>query len=175
MTPGRPNQLHVDVRPNGESAVIYFSGLITDAARPQLTMLVKQVTATKCSFNLKGISSIDSLGVRGWIQFMRDFSVGRTLVFEECSPDVVMQINMVPAFLQPASLASIYTLYQCDECGETRLRLVNLDQAYATGNADLPEEKCLTCQVQMEPDSDGQLCLTNFFEGRRRAQMKRAQ
>jgi hypothetical protein len=96
--------------------------------------------------NFKSISSVNSCGVRAWITFMRELEKGRSVVFEECTPDIISQINMIPNFRGKATIQSVYGSYTCPNCGNSNLHLftkdVNLPRSAGDGAGDVPCAKC---------------------------------
>lgn len=64
-------------------------------------------------FNFKNIKSIRTWGVRAWVNFLRmlEGAERRTIYFAECTPEVIMQINLVPNFQGTAKILSFYVVY----------------------------------------------------------------
>ena len=78
-------------------------------------------------FNFKEITSINSCGVRSWVNFIK--SLGKqSVAYEECPPVIVRQMNMVPSFVGPANVLSVYVPYVCDGCDTEKTVLVNRSQ-----------------------------------------------
>ena len=46
------------------------------------------------------------------------------IIFEQCTPEVVMQINMIPSFKGSAKVKSVYGNFVCDEC-EVKRRTIH--------------------------------------------------
>ncbi len=67
-------------------------------------------------FNFHDVTTINSLGVRCWVSFLRIAEVNRKVFFSECISDVIMQINMIPSFLGKAAIESFYVNYVCERC-----------------------------------------------------------
>lgn len=102
--------------------------------------------------NLAGITSINSLGIRAWVNFMKEIS-NRPVFYEECPPVVVRQMNMIPSFLGSAKVLSVYAPFVCENCDEEKLVLVP-EMALAKSDVELPEPfKCESCsEGEMELD-----------------------
>lgn len=130
--------------------VVHLTGRINEDAEVSLAEL-KAKLAKQCIINLKEIEAINSLGVRAWINFMRDLEKGREIVFEECTPEVVSQINMIPNFKGKSHIRSVYASYLCENCGEQKLELLtegkNLPKVADEG---LPPVNCPKCKEVME-------------------------
>jgi len=102
------------------------------------------------TFNFKGIDSINSLGVRAWVNFVKSMS-DKEIFFEECPTIIVRQMNMIPSFLSGAKVLSVYVPYVCDSCDTENLVLVQNDQFEA-----VPETAaCENCK-KGEMEFDGQ-------------------
>lgn len=99
--------------------------------------------------NFKEVTSINSLGIRGWVNFMKDMS-GANMAYEECPPVIVRQFNMVPSFLAHAKVLSVYVPYVCDSSGEEKLVLYQSNQ-FGQVPETIPCEECE--EGEMEIDS----------------------
>jgi hypothetical protein len=78
-------------------------------------------------FNFRELTSINSCGIRGWVNFLKE--LGRIQIFyEECPPLIVRQMNMVPSFLGHAQVLSVYIPYVCDKCESEKLVLMESDK-----------------------------------------------
>lgn len=122
-----------------EDAEVILSDLKTDLDRDII-------------FNFHEVTMINSCGVRAWINFFREVTENKEVVFEHCTPVVVGQINMIPNFLGHGKITSVYADFACDSCGATELRL------YEKGKnlPDNPEEvvteniACKACGGELE-------------------------
>lgn len=93
---------------------VSLSGVINEDAELPLKQVAQELEgANMVIFNFKDVRSVNSLGVRTWVTFLRsvDAVAGRTVYFAECIPDIIMQINMIPSFLGRASILSFYVNY----------------------------------------------------------------
>lgn len=75
-------------------------------------------------FNFKGLTAINSCGVRNWVNFLKEIQKTE-ITFEECPPLIVRQMNMVPSFVGHAKVSSVYVPYVCDNCDTEKLVLVD--------------------------------------------------
>lgn len=133
-----------------EWKAIYLSGDINEDAEHALDRL-KSELAPKCIFNLKEVTSINSCGVRTWINFIRDTQKERSFILEECTPEVVSQINMIPNFKGQAKIHSVYASYVCDNCDIQKLHLFEEGKNLPTKlNDKLAEVNCDKCHEAME-------------------------
>lgn len=92
----------------GNDTVFMLSGKIDEDFRQKDIDLggAKEVT-----FNFKDISMINSCGVREWIEFLKNNS-NVSLKYEECTPIIVTQMNIIAGFLRPnIKVVSFYAPY----------------------------------------------------------------
>lgn len=80
---------------------------------------------TDVFLNLAGINHFNSIGIREWIHFIRRLGNVCEPIFEECSVNVIDQINMVPDTLGNGHVDSFYAPYYCS-CGQESSRLIQV-------------------------------------------------
>ena len=102
--------------------------------------------------NLKGISRINSTGVREWINAIEKVSQAVEISFEDCPPVVVYQMTMIPNFTARAKILSVYAPFYCAECGHQQDILITMDGFSL--DEGLPDVKCGECGEGMEFDDD---------------------
>lgn len=135
------------------SDLMELSGNLNEDAGKILPVLSAGL-GSSVTINFKLVTSINSFGVHAWIGFIRKISVGRSLIFEECTPEIVSQINMVPIFRANASINSVYAAFACPHCGHVQHHLFVkgknmpewLDRAIEVVN-------CARCGAPSEMDS----------------------
>ncbi|MEN9824642.1 MAG: hypothetical protein RI953_387 [Pseudomonadota bacterium] len=106
---------------------VTLSGVINEDAEMPLKKVTEELEGAKMViFNFKNVKSVNSLGVRAWVTFLRsvDSAAGRTVYFAECIPDIIMQINMIPSFLGKASILSFYVNYVSTATNKTHRVLI---------------------------------------------------
>ena len=135
----------------GDWDYLSYNGPINEDAEVHLGQLVQQL-GKNVIFNFRGVEYVNSCGVRAWINFLREVEKsGREVVFEECTPEIVGQINMIPNFKGKAHIKSVYASYACESCGHQQWSLFeegrNLPE---TSDVELPEQKCEKCGSAME-------------------------
>lgn len=120
--------LEYQIKSDGNGAVtIVMAGVINEDAELTFQRIQHELVeqkATQITVDFDKIASINSLGVRGWVQFLRSIEPGREVAFIHCRPIIVMQINMIPSFLDKAKVQSFYAAYICPACGETQTYLL---------------------------------------------------
>lgn len=90
---------------------------------------LSSIVATKgpLILNLSDVQTINSLGVRAWVNFIKDLG-SREVWYEECPPAIVRQLNMIPSFMGHAKVLSAYATYVCSNCDAEALVLVEHDK-----------------------------------------------
>ncbi len=130
---------------NGDWEKLSLFGPINEDAELHLPKLL-QALGAKIIVNFKAVESVNSCGVRAWITFMRELEKGRSIIFEECTADIVGQINMIPNFRGKADVQSVYATYTCQHCGNHQQHLFvkgkNLPQTAGDGGGDVACGKC---------------------------------
>src|ERR1700689_2326410 len=73
--------------------------------------------AKTLKINLAKISSINSVGIREWLDWIKPLAEKMAIVLENCPKSMVLQFNMVEGFLPPkATVTSFFVPYFCDKC-----------------------------------------------------------
>ena len=130
---------------NGDWEKLSLIGPINEDAEIFLPKLLQSL-GTNLIINFKSVESVNSCGVRAWITFIRDLEKGRTLIFEECTAEIVSQINMIPNFRGSATIQSVYAGYSCAHCGHAQSELFvkgkNLPASAGDGAGDIACGKC---------------------------------
>ena len=132
--------------------VIKLSGALTEQGGVQLLHLYSE-TAPKCVFNLRDIVSINSLGVRAWIMFLREFRVDREVEIDECPSIIVDQMNMLSNFTQKAAVRSVFVPMTCGGCNARTDVLLNKREFPKAGETVRPL-RCKACGGSSTLDDD---------------------
>lgn len=136
--------LSVEISADAGTARYTFVGDIAESLDPSLLTVVDR---DETIFDLEGIRSVNSCGVRTWVGIVRDFSSRTHLVFDKCSVSIVDQFNLVPQTLGHASIASFYAPYYCSTCDEEVTVLLRADtyqSELAEGTAPKIRHNCGT-------------------------------
>ena len=124
---------------------ITLVGVLNEDAEADILKLAPTL-GSKVIINFRGVQSVNSCGVNAWIKFIRAIDNGRSLVYEECTPDIVTQINMTHIFRGSAVINSLYADYQCRSCGHAQSHLFvrgkNLPQSSGDGVEAVACAKC---------------------------------
>jgi hypothetical protein len=124
----------------GDNKVVVLRGMIDeDTTFTEMANLGKSLT-----FNWKGVTSINSCGVRNWVNFIKDLT-GYTIHYEECPPLIVRQMNMIPSFVANASVVSVYAPYVCSSCENEQLVLIPAAK-FTDVDALMEAKECESCK-----------------------------
>lgn len=137
-----PNEkFKLNVAQGDGQATIQLGGIIDEDAN--FDKIPKNIT--NLVVNFKDIKSINSCGVRAWVNIMKELS-GSQVQYVDCPPVIVRQLNMVPSFLGHAQVQSVYVPYVCDSCNSEFVIAAKQDQ-FQPGNVTVPENmNCPSCQ-----------------------------
>jgi hypothetical protein len=133
---------------------IFLSGDINEHA--DFGRLAKELPASgTLQFDLREVQSINSCGVREWMQFMRQFISGRALVMVRCSPAIVLQLNSVHNFRGAARIESVVAPYVCGKCGNEEEHVLDLARDVVVDkdkSMHVPSFRCAECSTALEFD-----------------------
>jgi hypothetical protein len=99
--------------------------------------------------DLGGVTRINSVGVRAWLESARGASPDLDLVFHRCSPAIVSQINMTPSLTARARVESIMAPYYCERCDEEHLVLLLVEEL---DGENPPDRTCQVCGSELRFD-----------------------
>ncbi len=128
---------------------LVLAGVIDENAQPTLEA-VKDV-APVCTINMRAVEEVNSCGIREWVTFLKRIEVGRKIVLEECSPEIVDQMNLVRSFRSKAEIASVWREYACASCGEQESHLLDAKTHFGGGDLRMPALACRKCAQALEP------------------------
>lgn len=112
-----------NIKKQRDRTLVVFSGPMDESSDFQsLRSLRENIT-----FDLAGVTRLNSVGVHLWIEFVRYLSSVCQLVFVRCSIPIVNQINMIEGFKGTAKVQSFYAPYYCARTGEEEQRLLTVD------------------------------------------------
>jgi anti-anti-sigma regulatory factor len=140
----------LNVEKKGQWDQLVYVGPINEDSEVHLKPMITAL-GTNVIINFRKVESVNSCGVRAWINFMREAEKGRKVIFEECTPEIVSQINMIPNFRGSAQVRSVYASYACGKCDHQTLVLFEEGRNLPTsGTAEIPSQKCEKCGTVME-------------------------
>lgn len=134
-----------------EGKLVSLMGLINEDAELTFQQIKSEIKEEKkVVFNFSQIKSINSLGVRTWVSFLRSVEENREIVFAECTSDVIMQINMIPSFLGKGKVESFFVNYVCEICSKEEKKLVLTKDLPAHSIPAVPVCSAEDCGLQSE-------------------------
>jgi hypothetical protein len=124
-------------------------------------MLIRlyDLKAAKAVINLKGIKTINSSGVRGWINFLQTFQQTCAVTLVECSAPIVSHMLMMPSFKSAAKIDSLYVDFFCPKCEAESASLLTRAQA---ANKQISEPRCTKCSLPMTSEEDAAQIIALF-------------
>lgn len=89
--------------------------------------------------DLEGVASINSCGIREWINWFKT-TPGVKAEFKNCPKIIVDQINMVSGFLpEDGKVDSFYVPYYSDESGVEKMILFKSGEHFTGGEVNAPD------------------------------------
>jgi len=142
----------LNIEKKGQWEQLSYAGPINEDAELHLMPLVTSL-GPNVIMNFRKVEFVNSCGVRAWINFLREVEKNRKVIFEECTPEIVSQINMIPNFRGSAHIKSVFASFACEKCDHHSWILFeegrNLPQSADEG-INMP--KCERCGADMEMD-----------------------
>lgn len=101
-----------------------------------------------------GVHRMNSVGVKLWIEYFRSLAAREVpLIFIQCSPVIVEQINLISNFTAGGIVESILLHVACPRCGLDAVRVAKRADFPEPALA-IPEFLCPGCGVPMGLDDD---------------------
>jgi anti-anti-sigma regulatory factor len=118
------------IETRGAETHVVLTGAISEYAPldPLLSELAGPSNPSTVTIDLAGVSSINSIGVRNWLELMRALETrGVALVLERCSVPIVHQLSMIAGFEGVGTVRSVFAPYYCAACNRAEDRLLSLE------------------------------------------------
>jgi len=134
---------------------IALIGTLNEDAGVHLPGLRKKIGDNKIKFNFSKVSFVNSCGVRAWVYFLRSLHSDpeRIMIFENCTSEIVNQINMIPNFKGSAKIHSVFMGYTCEKCHfHTDILFKKGLNMPLSSQEELPVVFCSKCKISMEID-----------------------
>jgi hypothetical protein len=106
--------------------------------------------------DLEKVSSINSVGIRAWIEWFSQFEQTH-FSFLKCPKSMVMQMNMVEGFLpEKSDVLSLEVPFYCEDCDEEKgvLFEVGKEIIIENGQVSLHYDKSSICPDSCDPELD---------------------
>jgi CheY-like chemotaxis protein len=105
----------------------------------------------RVDFDLSQVGYINSLGVREWINFLKEAPI-QGYEFHACSIAFVLQASLVPDVLGRGTVASFFAPYHCEECEYSEERLLQSATILAAEGREPPSYSCPSCSEDLTLD-----------------------
>lgn len=139
------------IQQRGDVTYLKLAGVIDEDN--ELFDLLDQLGAGTVVINLADIERINSCGVRDWVNWLAKLEKkGAKVVFVECSPAIVAQINLVNNFTGNGVVKSFYAPYFCPSCDLEKVLLIEMDEMKAMDTPKAPVCRCDECDGVMDFD-----------------------
>lgn len=122
--------------PGQGKTTIYISGIIDEATNFNTVGPVSGVV----EFNGKGVSKINSNGVKSWINYFTSLVGSAQFRFSELSPVLVEQLNSLSNFCAGQSVQSLMVPFACTKCHKETLKTMSITELKAQ-----PEPEAIAC------------------------------
>jgi len=134
--------VNVTKQVSGNTAIFKFDGSVDEQFKPDEQL---GSPSPEMVIYCKGIKSINSVGVKGWIKYFKKAAKGGSkLVFRECSTPIVQQLSMIPDMAAGGEVESIYVPFACTKCHSELQALYSTADLVKTGR-QLAPMKCSRC------------------------------
>lgn len=128
--------------------VVHFSGSIDEDAD---FSPLSDLKTTRVLFDFNKIKTINSCGIREWVNFVHAFNETAEIIYVQCPQVIIEQINMVAGFVRPgAVIESFYAPYFCSSCDAEKRILIKTKQVK---NSEAPAQCCDVCKSDLEFDA----------------------
>ncbi len=144
------SEMTYTIERKGEWDIVRLDGHISEASEFHFNEILSHI-GSKCVLNLRGAVSINSSGIRSWINFIESASNSREVVLEELMPAMTAHLNVIPIFAGKAKVKSVYGHFVCGECKNKQLKLFEKGRNLPTPpNFTVETTKCSKCGNKME-------------------------
>lgn len=148
----------VQEKSDGENLLLVFEGVIDEDVKFPAVDTGKY---KKVFIDLKAVKSINSVGIREWLNWMKPLSDNAQIVFMKTPKALVLQMNMVEGFLPKSGFVkSFFVPFYCEKCDKEENVLftigheIELSPAGYKVNFDIASAKlCANPPCEMEMDA----------------------
>lgn len=142
---------------NSQDCVVHVEGAINEDT------IFKEIdpgSAKVVILDLDKVASLNSMGLRNWLNWVKKIRAKAQIVFRSCPRTVVDQMNILNGFLPMGALVeSFYIPFYCDSCGREDNFLAVRGRDYMEATVDAREgmtvpaqRPCPVCQQDMSMD-----------------------
>ncbi len=123
VAPAEASSLSWRIHQEAGVSTVTFQGEMDETA--DFSELTAWLSGT-VEFHLAGVTHINSIGAKEWIQLARSLPSVTSLALAYCSTAVVAQLNMISNFKGQGEVRSFYAPYVCGGCGAEVAKLIDI-------------------------------------------------
>jgi hypothetical protein len=144
----------------GDQLQVRFTGRLDeyfDFTRLQAFVDSKRSSFKRSSFDMAGVTDLNSIGIRGWLALLKSLLLHGPVEFSQISATFLEQANIMPMMLGEIDVPvhAVEVNYFCDRDrkGFTKMVKVADLKRGAGGDVEAPEVKCPKCLKPAELDA----------------------
>lgn len=120
---------------NGTAEVAFVGDIDEDTVFPEFETKDLKLLV----FDLEEVKSINSVGIRDWINWRKKFPQGLQFYYKNCPKVIVDQFNILEGFLPAKSvIESFYVPYYCESCDLRHIEKFINESHFVRKTADHP-------------------------------------
>jgi hypothetical protein len=144
--------LNAEKSEKGNRLFFKLNGIVDDQANFDQVFGAIPPAPAEFHIHCNQITRINSVGVKAWIKFFQAVQAKHVkVVYYECSPPLVLQMNLVFNFLCGGRVESFQAGYSCESCENPFLAVLNSASLQKDGFKP-PLLKCPKCNESAEFD-----------------------
>ena len=143
------SNLEYEVEDSPDGQVFVLTGAINENCIEKLDEIC-DVAGDACSLHLKGISYINSIGIKNWIGFLDKLTKNRKIKFIKTSTPIIRQLNMIPEIAKNSEILDFYGDFLCEDCGFEKSILFDVTEGYDALVSRSEGLKCEQCESELE-------------------------
>ena len=131
------SRVEVKTTVEGKTLKVAFNGAIDETFSQVSGQIPKAETV---EFNLHGLKSINSTGIREWIKYTQTLA-GSTITFVNCPKVFIDQVNMVQGFIPSTSkIVSFYVPYYNEDSDTEKNVLFTYGKEFSDASVKIPSD-----------------------------------
>ncbi|MBC7661607.1 MAG: hypothetical protein H7249_18065 [Chitinophagaceae bacterium] len=148
------------LREHNHVLTIDFRGGVDEKAPATLTPLLARLSAKVITLNMEAVEYFNSLGIKAWAHFVKPLVQGRKVTYENCPPDFINQVNMMPLLADSIPILSFSSEFVCPNCNHGQREQFDATEDKKVLLAQFEQKICSECQSQLLPDEDPETILS---------------
>lgn len=157
----KTSHFSIDAEVGANTLTLVFAGTVDeDFDFNRSLQFVDQVAGGQpltLQFKLKGVTRLNSCGVRSWVLFLERIQPKYPVILVELGEAFIEQAAVVPAMLgkKKTPVVDFEAPYLCVKCNHRYLKTLNISEVFAKpdGTYDYPGFVCDTCRLPLEFES----------------------